>query len=269
MQKKFVCYSNGSCKTSFFRVKFPKFLIMDSDSDTDLEELSRKISKSLEEFPYSWSSDEDMEVEQNQDERRTEENQEEPQPGPSNVQNPPQRRTQQNQEEQQRRNPPQSLQDQGNVNEISNISINEQIGSVQSDDFTVTYSRIPFRSNNTFDFSDYHFDLRYSFRENNENLLISSALQGILNALGKILEELKEKFPDQDRILYITLLHDDLISSVNVGPLNFANDSIEYMVEKMHTKLANILNSEKSLKADKHLTVLVKVLGKALKYNPF
>ena len=223
----------------------------------------------MEEFPYSFSSDEDMEVEQNQDKRRTEENQEEPQPGPSNVQNPRQRRTQQNQEEQQRRNPPQSLQDQGNVNEISNISINEQIGSVQSDDFTVTYSRIPFRTNNTFDISDYHFDLRYSFRENNENLLISSALQGILNALGKILQELKEKFPDQDRILYITLLHDDLISSVNVGPLNFANDSIEYMVEKMHTKLANILNSEKSLKADKHLTVEVKVLGKALKYNPF
>ena len=111
--------------------------------------------------------------------------------------------------------------------------------------------------------------MRYSFRENNENLLISSALQGILNALGKILQELKEKFPDQDRILYITLLHDDLVSSVNVGPLNFANDSIQYMVEKMHTKLANILNSEKSLKADKHLTVLVKVLGKALKYNPF
>ena len=80
---------------------------------------------------------------------------------------------------------------------------------------------------------------------------------------------MKQLFTNQDRILYVTMLLEDLISSVNIGPLNFANDSIEYMVEKMHTKLANILNSEKNLKADKHLTVLVKVLGKALKYNPF
>ena len=64
-------------------------------------------------------------------------------------------------------------------------------------------------------------------------------------------------------------VHDDLISSVNIGPLNFANDLIEYMVEKMHIKLANILNSEKNLKADKHLTIKVEVLGKALKHNPF
>ena len=47
---------------------------MDSDSDTDLEELSKLVSKSLEELPYSDSSDEDMELQQNQDERRTQQN---------------------------------------------------------------------------------------------------------------------------------------------------------------------------------------------------
>ena len=76
---------------------------------------------------------------------------------------------------------------------------------------------------------------------------------------------MKQLFTNQDRILNVTMLHEDLISSVNIGPLNFANDSIQDMVEKMHIKLANILNSEKNLKADRNLTIMVKVLGKALK----
>ena len=45
------------------------------------------------------------------------------------------------------------------------------------------------------------------------------------------------------------MLHEDLISSVNIGPLNFANDSIQDMVEKMHIKSANILYSEKKSKS--------------------
>ena len=92
-----------------------------------------------------------------------------------------------------------------------------------------------------------------------------SLLQGNLNALANILQELKHLFTNQDRLLYVIMLHEDLISSVNIGPLNFANDSIQDMVEKMHIKLANILNSEKNLKVDRNLTIKVKVLGKALK----
>ena len=52
---------------------------------------------------------------------------------------------------------------------------------------------------------------------------------------------MKQLFTNQDRILYVTMLLEDLISSVNIGPLNFVNDSIQDMVEKMHIKLANIL----------------------------
>ena len=201
---------------------------MDTDTGTDLEELSKSVAKSLQELPYSDSSDED------------------PLPGPSGLQNPMVEPVE---------NPP----------EISNISINQEIGSVENNDFTVKYSRVPFKSNNKFDISDFHFGLYYSFHANRQNLLISSALQGILNALANILQELKQLFTNQDRILYVTMLHEDLISSVNIGPLNFANDSIQDMVEKMHIKLANILNSEKNLKADRNLTIKVKVLGKALK----
>ena len=234
---------------------------MDSDtnSDSDLEELSKSVAKSLQELPYSDFSDEDME----------------PQPGPSGLQNPPKILEDQAGEDMEPQpgpsclqNPLEILEDQAgasNDNEISNISINQEIGSVENDDFTVTYSRIPFKSNNKFDISDFHFGLYYSFHANRQNLLISSALQEILNALANILQELKQLFANQDRILYVTMLHEDLVSSVNIGPLNFANDSIQYMVEKMHIKLANILNSEKNIKADRHLTIKVKVLGKALK----
>ena len=111
---------------------------MDSDSDTDFEELSKLVAKSLQELPYSDSSDVHMENEQNQDkesQRRTEQNEEyprpgprgvpEPQPGPGYVQNPPE-----------------ILEDQAgasNVNEISNISIDQEIGSVENDNFTVKY----------------------------------------------------------------------------------------------------------------------------------
>ena len=45
---------------------------MDSDTDTELEELSKTVAKSSQELPYSDSSDEDMQ----------------PQPGPSGLQNP-------------------------------------------------------------------------------------------------------------------------------------------------------------------------------------
>ena len=216
---------------------------MDSDTDTDLEELSKSVAKSLQEMPYSDSSDEDMQPKPGPSGLQKDM---QPQPWPSGLQNPLVEPVQ---------NPP----------EISNISINQEIGSVENDDFTVKYSRIPFKSNNKFDISDFHFGLYYSFHANRQNLLISSALQGILNALANILQELKQLFTNQDRILYVTMLHEDLISSVNIGPLNFANDSIQDMVEKMHIKQANILNSEKNLKADRNLTIMVKVLGKALK----
>ena len=216
---------------------------MDSDTDTDLEELSKSVAKSLQELPYSDSSDEDMQPQPGSSGLQKDM---QPQPGPSGLQNPLVEPVQ---------NPP----------KISNISINQEIGSVENDDFTVKCSRIPFKSNNKFNISDFHFGLHYCFCANRHNLLISSALQGILNALANILQELKQLFTNQDRILYVTMLHEDLISSVNIGPLNFANDSIQDMVEKMHIKLANILNSEKNLKVDRNLTIKVKVLGKALK----
>ena len=153
---------------------------MDSDSDTDLEELSKLVAKSLQELPYSDSSDVDMEHEENQDKEsqcRTEQNEEEPQPGPSGVQNPPEPQPGPSYVQ----NPPEILEDQAgasNVNEISNISINQEIGSVENDDFIVTYSRIPFKSNNKFNISDFHFGLYYSFHANRHNLLFQVHYKG-------------------------------------------------------------------------------------------
>ena len=138
---------------------------MDSDTDTDLEELSKSVAKSLQEMPYSDSSDEDMQPKPGPSGLQKDM---QPQPWPSGLQNPLVEPVQ---------NPP----------EISNISINQEIGSVENDDFTVKYSRIPFKSNNKFDISDFHFGLYYSFHANRQNLLISSALQRILNALANIL----------------------------------------------------------------------------------
>ena len=141
---------------------------MDSDTDTDLEELSKSVAKSLQKLPYSDSSDEDMQPQPGPSGLQKDI---QPQPGPSGLQNPLVEPVQ---------NPP----------EISNILINQEIGSVENDDFTVKYSRIPFKSNNKFDISDFHFGLYYSFHANRQNLLISSGLQGILTALANILQEL-------------------------------------------------------------------------------
>ena len=151
---------------------------MDNDTDTDLEELSKSVAKSLQEMPYSDSSDEDMQPKPGPSGLQKDmqpkpgpsglQKDMQPQPGPSGLQNPLVEPVQ---------NPP----------EISNISINQEIGSVENDDFTVKYSRIPFKSNNKFEISDFHFGLYYSFHANRQNLLISSALQRILNALANIL----------------------------------------------------------------------------------
>ena len=58
---------------------------MDSDTDTDLEELSKSVAKSLQKLPYSDSSDEDMQPQPGPSGLQKDI---QPQPGPSGLQNP-------------------------------------------------------------------------------------------------------------------------------------------------------------------------------------
>ena len=148
-------------------------------------------------------------------------------------------------------------------NDPSNIKFRDILKTYNNDLLTAYYTRIGFKNHSRFWLTDFHFSVNFNFHEDYQNIYLLTALDEILEAFTSMLREIKEHFEgDLNRIIYITLLHQGLTPKLNLGPLNFSEDSIENIVKKLHTQLQSALISHRTLKVDKSLHVKVVVFGK-------
>ena len=84
----------------------------------------------------------------------------------------------------------------------------------------------------------------------------------ILDGMRQIFETMKNDFIDNlDRNMYITLKHPDLETPIVLGPLNFENDSIEDIIDKINVKISLVLDSNKTLTVDTNMMIFARVLG--------
>ena len=80
--------------------------------------------------------------------------------------------------------------------------------------------------------------------------------------MRQIFETMKNDFiHNLDRNMYITLIHPDLPTPIVLGPLNFQNDSIEDIIDKINVKISSVLESHKTLKVDTNMMIFARVLG--------
>lgn len=129
-------------------------------------------------------------------------------------------------------------------------------------ELTVSYSRIAFRKLTTFALTDYHFNLKIDIKNKGENLLVVSALNGILEGMRANFEDLKEEYDGNlDREIYITMCHDDLNPGIRIGPSNFFRESVAEIVLKCQEKIDRVLESHASLSANKSLNFYIIVYG--------
>ena len=148
-------------------------------------------------------------------------------------------------------------------NDPSNIKFRDILKTYNNDLLTAYYTRIGFKNHFRFWLTDFQFSVNFNFHEDYQNIYLLTALDEILEAFTSMLREIKEHFEgDLNRIIYITLLHQGLTPKLNLGPLNFSEDSIENIVKKLHTQLQSALISHRTLKVDKSLHVKVVVFGK-------
>ena len=115
-----------------------------------------------------------------------------------------------------------------------------------------------------FNLTDYNFALSIKYKSpwKLKNILLSTALQAILDGMRQIFEAMKNDFNDNlDRNMYITLKHPDLPTPIVLGPLNFENDSMEDIIEKINVKISSVLDSNKTLKVDTNMMIFARVLG--------
>ena len=141
---------------------------------------------------------------------------------------------------------------------------NEEIFTYQNDTLIISYRRIKFKKLERFNLTDYNFLFSIKFKSpwKLPNILFSTALEAILDGFRHIFENIKSDFNnDLDRNIYITLKHPDLETPIVLGPLNFQNDSIQDIIDKINTKISSVLDSQKTLQVDTNLMIFARVLG--------
>ena len=109
--------------------------------------------------------------------------------------------------------------------------------------------KIPFKNHNQYSSTEYHY--RLSVKLNKKIVPLMYALEsGFLDALRKVLNELKEKHDDVAFIM--SLVHDGLDAPIR-GKLTNFNQSFEPLIEHFKHELEKVMTSKRSLKADKSL----------------
>ena len=91
-----------------------------------------------------------------------------------------------------------------------------------------------------------------------------SALVGIMSGLTAIFEDLRQEFErNLNRNMYITMIHDNLSSAIQIGPINFATESVTNIVQLCQEKIERTLESHQTMKIDKSLQLYIRVLGES------
>ena len=146
--------------------------------------------------------------------------------------------------------------------EDPDFNIGEDIASFENDDLKISYKRIKFKKFERFNLTDYNFSINITMKTERQSILMTTALESILEALARVFNNIKNDFaPNLDRNMYVTFIHKDLNPPVTCGPLNFKDSTVEEMVETCHIKLNAVLESHKTLTIDKNLVVLARTLG--------
>ena len=128
----------------------------------------------------------------------------------------------------------------------------------------VSYSRVAFQKLTRFHLSNYLFSLKIALKKNAEDDLMISALVGIMSGLTAIFEDLKQEFEiDLNRNMYITIVHDNLSSAIQIGPINFETESVTNIVQRIQEKIERTLESHQTMKIDKSLQLYIRVLGES------
>ena len=158
--------------------------------------------------------------------------------------------------------------DQGEIsdNEVEDpqYPYEEEISRFENDHLIISYKRIQFRKLERFNLTDYNFSLSIKYKSpwKLKNILLSTALMAILDGMRDIFEAMKNDFNHNlDRNMYITLKHPDLPTPIVLGPLNFENDRIEDIIDKINVKISYVLESHKTLKVDTNMMIFARVLG--------
>ena len=128
----------------------------------------------------------------------------------------------------------------------------------------VSYSRVAFQKLTRFHLSNYLFSLKIALKKRAEDDLMISALVGIMSGLTAIFEDLKQEFErDLNRNMYITIVHDNLSSAIQIGPINFQTESVINIVQRIQEKIERTLESHQTMKIDKSLLLYIRVLGES------
>ena len=143
-----------------------------------------------------------------------------------------------------------------------NFTIGEEIASFENDNLKLSFRRVHFKKYERFNLTDYNFSLKIDFKKNYQDVLMTTVLDGYLDGLRQTFERIKRDFRNNlDRNMYVTFSHNDLVSPIVVGVLNFKDDTIDAMIERCETKIHMVLTSHTSLSSNHTLFVMIRVLG--------
>ena len=134
----------------------------------------------------------------------------------------------------------------------------------------ISYSRVAIKRLDRFSLTDFAFSLMIELKKQGQSLLLLSALNGILLGLTAIFENLSKHFQKNlNRNAYITLLHDNLDSAIQIGPCNLSENKPNEIAQRCMEKIEQVLDSHANLNVNKTLQIKVCVLGEFQHYLKF